>query len=298
MANFSVLLYRMYFAAKDLGVASSLRRWPSAMRGLRQFKALIKRKAWLNQQAWVIVQAGLSQGMWMQLRLSTEVAYWRGIHEPDVQIAISAVVRPGDVVYDIGAHVGSIALGTARLVGDVGRVVAFDGDPENVMRLRENISRNGLEERLQTVHAAIWSSTRNDGISFRRGTTVKSQGGVEAEGKRPVLGSGEVIRVPAITLDDFIATGGPLPQLVKVDVEGGEYEVLLGGKSLFTSQRPLIIAEVHHQQAADQIGVWLGEYQYRGQWKIPKENFPRYLFAWPNEYDGIGWMRRSADARK
>ncbi len=60
----------------------------------------------------------------------------------------------------------------------------------------------------------------------------RSQGGVEADGNRPVLGSGKVINVPAITLDDFVAAGEPPPQLLKIDVEGGEYEVLLGANTL------------------------------------------------------------------
>jgi FkbM family methyltransferase len=286
MATFYVLLYRMYFALKNSGV--ELRRWPHVGRGLDQFKRLIQR------QLWVRVQSGLSQGMWMQLRLPGEAGYWRGTHEPDVQNAISAVVRPSTVVYDIGAHVGSMTLGAARIVGDLGRVVAFDGDPENIARLRDNTSRNGLKDHVQVVHAAIWSCTRSDGISFRRGRTLRSQGGVEANGTSPVLGSGEVINVPAVTLDDFVAAGGPLPQLVKIDVEGGEYQVLRGGARLFASQRPLIIAEVHHQQAAEQISAWLDEYQYCAQWNIPQEGFPRRLFAWPTEYDGAAWMRATA----
>jgi hypothetical protein len=109
------------------------------------------------------------------------------------------------------------------------------------------------------------------------------------------LGSGEVITVPAVTLDEFIAAGGPRPQLIKIDVEGGEYEVLRGGASLFASQRPLIIAEVHHQQAAEQISAWLDEYRYCSQWNIPQEGFPRRLFARPTEYDGSVWMQHSAD---
>ena len=288
MATFYLLLYRMHVVLKNSGVEGLLRRWRPAAEGLDLLKRLIQRHLWVR------VQSGLSEGMWMQLRLPTEGAYWRGTHEPDVQNAIAAAVRPGTVVYDIGAHIGSIALGTARLVGDLGRVVAFDGDPENVLRLQDNSSRNGLEDRIQVVHSALWSCTRSEGISFRRGKAVRSQGGVEADGNRPVLGSGELINVPAVTLDDFVAAGGPLPQLVKIDVEGGEYQVLRGGASLFAGQRPLIIAEVHHKQAAEQISAWLDQYRYSSQWNKPPEGYPRRLFAWPTEYDGAVWMQNSS----
>ena len=50
MTSFSVLLYRMYFAAQDFGIPGMLRRWPWTVRGLRQFKALIERHALPNKQ--------------------------------------------------------------------------------------------------------------------------------------------------------------------------------------------------------------------------------------------------------
>jgi FkbM family methyltransferase len=231
------------------------------------------------------------------IRLPGETRYWRGDHEPGVQRAILEAMRSEAIVYDIGAHVGTVALGTARLVGEFGRVIAFDGDQENVERLRGSIARNGLESNLEVVHAAVWSRTASDGISFRRGATARSQGGVSADGQSPVIATGEIIKGPAITLDDFVATAGPPPQLIKIDVEGGEYEVLRGGERLFESQRPLLIAEIHHQQAAEQITAWLSDHRYEGQWNIPKEKFPQCLFAWPAEQDGNNWMRNISLSR-
>lgn len=110
------------------------------------------------------------------------------------------------------------------------------------------------------------------------------------DGQRAVLGSGQLIDVPAVTLDDFVANGGPAPQLVKIDVEGGEYEVLRGGDRLFSAQRPLIAVEIHHNQAADRIGAWLIEHQYSSRWITPVEKFPCCVFAWPETYKGSLWM--------
>jgi FkbM family methyltransferase len=291
MGNFYILFYRIYFVIKRSTAEGVLHRWPSIGRDLDRLKRLVQRHFPRTTHAWVRIESGISQGMWMRICVPGETGLLRGEHEPEVQNAISAAVRPGAVVYDVGAHVGTMALGAAKLIGDLGRVVAFDGEPENVERLRVNSMRNGLDDHFQVVHAAVWSRAASDGISFRRGTRVRSQGGVEADGNRPVLASGEVINVPAITLDDFVAGGGPPPQLIKVDVEGGEYEVLRGGAKLFATQRPLLIVEIHHQQPLEQITSWLNEHQYAAQWKIPKEQFPRHLFAWPTETDGEAWMR-------
>ena len=240
---------------------------------------------------WVQVESGLSKGMWMSLCLPQELKLWRGDHELTVQHAILAAVHPGAVVYDIGAHVGSIALGVARLVGPSGRVVAFEADPRNAECLTENASRNHLMASLQVVQSAVWSYTTTE-ICFRCGRR-RSHSGVETDGQSPVISGGDVINVSALTLDDFLAKGGPAPQLVKIDVEGGEYEVIRGGTNLFSKLRPLIIAEIHHKPAAERIVSWLAEHQYLGRWVIPSEGFPRYLFARPEEYCGAEWMWKS-----
>ncbi len=286
---FNGLSFRLYFAARSLGVGGVFPRWPSMARRVKRLMALPLQET----PTWVRVRAGLSQGLWMRLDLPREVRLWRGEHETAVQEGILAVICPGAVVYDIGAHAGSISLGAARLAGSSGRVVAFEADPKNVSRLRENCLRNNLTASVQIIPSAVWTYTAPE-IPFRCGGAQRMHGGVEADGQRPVLGSGETINVPAITLDDFIANGGPLPRLIKIDVEGGEYEVLRGGTNLFAKQRPLIIAEVHHNRAADQIGAWLIEHEYRGRWTIPSEIFPRCLFAWPEEYDGAAWIETGA----
>jgi len=279
-----LLVYRAYLALKKRVLMPMFRRWPQAQVRFNDAKDFTKRQVLRSRTTWVQVQSGFAQGLWMRLRIPEEAGFWRGEHEPGVQRAICAMVRPGNVVYDVGAHLGSLTLGAARLVGGSGRVVAFDGDPENIERLHENSLRNHLGSCIQAVHAAVWSHRRESVIPFRRGKDQPSQGGVESDGQRPVLGNGEIISVPVTTLDDFVAGGGPLPQLIKIDVEGAEYEVLRGGARLFAKQRPLIIVEVHRQQAADSISTWLEEFRYAAEWRIPKENFPRCLIAWPVEH--------------
>ena len=292
VTSFSVLCYRLYFAPKG-AIGRLVRRWPWAQRPVNLFKSVVRRYLLPERRVWLRVQKGLTQGMWMRLGLPEGARYWHGEHDLGAERALQTGVYPGAVVYDIGAHLGYFSLGLARLVGAGGRVVAFDGDPDNVKCLRENAVRNGLGDHLQVVHAAVWSNTPSGGISFRRGIEPRAQGGVEADACRPVLADGELIKVPVITLDDFVTRGGPLPDLIKIDVEGGEGEVLRGAARLFANQRPLVVAEVHHIHAAEQIGQWIEECRYCAQWNVSSnEMYPRQVFAWPAEYDGRAWMQR------
>ena len=283
-----LVLYRISFVFEDLGAKLASWRLPRAVRIAKHtIHKLFRRFVLTELSPLVQVQSGLSRGMWIRVRLPEEASYWRGQRERALQDAISSFVREGSVVYDVGSHIGVVALGTARLAGKTGCVVAFDGDPDNAARLRENCLLNKLETRVRVVHAAVWSYTESNGIWFRRGATRRSHGGVEADGHHPVLAAGPVIKVPAITLDDFVRSEGPPPELVKIDVEGGEYEVLRGGEILFTERRPRIIVEVHHHDALEQILNWLERVRYCARWEIPEQEFPRVLFGWPAESDHL-----------
>jgi FkbM family methyltransferase len=284
---FYFLLYQIHGTCLRPGWKVMRRRLPRVMARLDPLKALVSRLMLPRMEVWVRAQSGLAKGMWMQVRLPEEASHWRGEHEPQLQSAIATMIPPGAVVYDVGAHIGTITLGAARLVGSTGYVVAFDGDPENTERLRQACVRNEVEAWVQVVHAAVWSHSARDGVGFRLGGRQSSQGGVEEDGYSPVLGRGEIVKVPAITLDEFIAVGRPVPQLIKIDVEGGEYEVLRGGATLFARQRPLAVIEIHQCQAAKQIAAWLKEQQYCAYWDVPREEYPQTVFAWPREYAGI-----------
>jgi FkbM family methyltransferase len=286
--NLNALTLRAYFAARGLGIPAMLKRAPRIAKQVGYVASLVLPHAPVGVQ----VRSGISRGMWMRLHLPEEARLWRGLHEPTVQRALRGAVKSGTVVYDVGAHAGSIALGLARIAGPAGQVVAFEADPANVESLKENASRNRLGANLQIVHAAVWSSMALD-IPFRRGGARRSHGGVETPSHHPVLGTGEMIKVPAITLDAFLADGGPTPQVVKIDVEGGEYEVLRGAKNLFTHHQPRLIAEVHEPDAAEQIRRWLIQSRYDSRWIVPTEQFPCCLFAWPRQYDGAAWMQKS-----
>ena len=288
MKGLSVALYRLYFAPKAV-LQRVAERWPSTRKPIGQVKTWIRTLVLPKGSAWVQVKGGLSAGLAMRLRFPEEAGIWLGEYEPEVQNAISSAVRLGSVFFDVGAYVGTLSLGTARIVGGTGRVVAFDGDPANVERLREHAAANDMDSILRVVHAAVWSSGENRSLPFRRGKTMRSQGGVEADGIRPILGTGELITVPVISLDEFIASGSPAPDLIKIDVEGGEMEVLRGSVRLFETKRPLVIIEIHTTQAREEVHSWLAGNAYSFAETVLGDPVPARLLAWPKERDPGPW---------
>ncbi len=263
-----------------LPVRRFLRRVPFPRQAAHRVGSRIRRGLLPKGPAtWVKVQSGFAQGIWLRLNLVSEGTYWLGSYEPDVQQVLDRLVSRGCIAYDVGAYVGFFSLALARRVGPDGKVVAFEADPESFIRLRENAERNHVEDRVQTIQAAVWSHPSLSGIPFRRGSHPRSWGGVAADGNAPVLADGETISVPSISLDSFVQQGSPLPDVVKIDVEGGECEVLKGGEGLFSQFHPALVCEVHHEQAARWIEDWLEAKGYHAQWFVPQELFPRTLIA-------------------
>ena len=129
-------------------LAQFLLRYALPLAGLRRVPVLGRCVSWAGAKlvprdslAWVQVQNGPAQGLWLHLNPRTGSPFVAGGGEPAVQAALSKHLRPGMVFYDIGSNIGFFSLIAARLVGPRGRVIAFEADPAVAARLREHIVR-------------------------------------------------------------------------------------------------------------------------------------------------------------
>ncbi len=104
------------------------------------------------------VAAGDLKGYKIQLNLKAEKSRWLGTYEPELQAAMREFLRPGMIVYDVGANIGYITLLMAHNVGARGRVFAFEALPVNVERARNNISLNNLSN-VSIISAAVLDKT-------------------------------------------------------------------------------------------------------------------------------------------
>ncbi|HEX8568545.1 MAG TPA: protein arginine N-methyltransferase, partial [Caulobacteraceae bacterium] len=77
-------------------------------------------------------------------------------YEASVQDALRDVIRPGDIVFDVGANIGGLAVPAARAVGPTGLVVAFEASPRNLPVLNGAIISSGLRN-LWVVDRAVYA---------------------------------------------------------------------------------------------------------------------------------------------
>jgi len=156
---------------------------------------------------------------------SAGAAYYFGRQDLWELAFIVRLLRPGDLVVDVGANVGVYTMFMAKSVGRGGTVIACEPDPNNQVTLRENVILNGLTQ-IQNEEVAVGES---DGeVRFLTGLGTVSR-----------VSSGEDgVTLAMRSLDSLCA--GRDPVLVKVDVEGGEDAVLRGANDAMQRGMPLV----------------------------------------------------------
>jgi FkbM family methyltransferase len=145
-----------------------------------------------------------------------------GGYEETVGIALEKCLRAGDVAWDVGANAGLYTKILAATAGPAGNVFAFEPSPQNLTHLRAACAT------LPNV------TVLPVGLSSNPGRAKFIQGDDDLGATSRIAGSGEInagetIEVELSRGDDLVGTGTAMvPNLIKIDVEGHEYEVLEG----------------------------------------------------------------------
>jgi FkbM family methyltransferase len=196
-----------------------------------------------------------------------------GHFESHVADTMRSHVHSDDVVYDIGANVGWHSLRLAKLVGPRGRVYSFEPTPRDQQLLELNLAVNGvavvdieriaLSDEVGTAHFATFTSP-----------------GVNRIAVGSVPDDAQIIDVETATLDAFVFDQDhPPPVFIKMDVEGGELEVLLGGERLFETVRPTVIAEIRRDEKWPRIVDFLARHSYEHRQLEGDEFLGDFLFT-------------------
>jgi FkbM family methyltransferase len=178
-------------------------------------------------------QGKIRKGAGAGLMFDTRGGNWRylfGPIEPYEEDVLLKLLKPGCVFYDVGANIGYYAIVAARIVGDAGKVYAFEPFTSTANTIRSNIKLNNLKNIVCINLAEI--SERN-AISLTAASDSKA-----------TSPSGDMVDV--VALDHFLQTPGVRPpDVIMIDVEGAEIDVFKGLKETLATHRPAIICEVH-----------------------------------------------------
>ena len=175
-------------------------------------------------------------------RLDPELFAWRlEQYEPALVQVLLEAIQQNFVVYDIGSHVGLMALMAARrLRPGRGRVYAFEPSPDNFSRLQRHVRINQFDDRVTAVQTLV-GDRDDDHVSFayRPGQFTANSMAYELEGSRRIT-------VPMTTIDAFMQKTSAAPaDVVKIDVEGYEHAVVKGMRALLDTTRPVVLCAIH-----------------------------------------------------
>lgn len=194
---------------------------------------------WLFRNTPVTLSGEFLQGVKIRGRHAFEIG------EPLEEYFLKQLQLAGRVVYDIGAHVGRYTVAFSRVAGSHGLVAAFEANPAIIVELEDTVRRN----RCDNVRII------NGGAGDRAGDAllvVPLDGSGSASCDTAIhdmlrsKSAVEEVSITINTLEYYTAIHHlPPPYVVKIDVEGLEYRVLIGMQTILAQHHPSLFIEMH-----------------------------------------------------
>jgi len=165
---------------------------------------------------------------------------------------LSPVFKDISTAVDIGAHIGKHSLELSKTCN---RVIAIEPDPASFALLRENIVTN-VASNILPLNCAMGSEPGN--VTFYRDANYPTSNSITVKKNNNM----EEITVVCDTLDNISKGLNVDIDFIKVDVEGGELNVLKGGKETLKRCHPKIVFEAWNDNAAEEIKNYLLQFGY------------------------------------
>lgn len=227
--------------------------------------------------------------------VSEQIAAY-GIYEPNLTEALLRLIKPDDIVVDIGMHLGYYTVLLALLVGERGQVHAFEPTPSTTQVAQQNV---GAFPQVTVHPKAVWSRTQKlafqdygvQWMAFNSFTTARMQ---------KLETPAQTITVEATTLDLFRAQLRQRVSFVKIDAESAEKEILSGAVSLLQQDGPIVSLEVgdfEGQLPSRELIHFLEAQKYKA-WECNGNQFQRHQIRTTYSYDNLLFAPQNVDLCK
>ncbi len=190
-----------------------------------------------------------------------------GEYGEDEQVMLARMVRPGDIVVEAGANLGSRTVPLAQKVGPTGAVIAFEPQRFVYQIMCANVALNELTN-VRAQNAAVGEAPGVLDVPAISYSTPNNFGGVSLDGVSTAKVSANVAaeKVPVVTIDSLNL---PHMRLLKIDVEGMERAVLAGARETIKRCRPFLYFEADRRERNPELISLALELGYRLWWHMP-----------------------------
>jgi FkbM family methyltransferase len=186
------------------------------------------------------INRGPAAGLCFEITLPLDKSVWAGTYESTFARELGRAVGSGDVCYDIGGYRGFMA-GVMALAG-ASKVLVFEPLPENQKALRRLCELNPSLP-IEIVSMAIGNDNGSTRLKVMPDVSMGKLANSTFQFGVPVRCEIEVV---IRSLDSLVMSGEALPpNVIKLDVEGGELDVLHGAVNTLAHYRPFVCLEAH-----------------------------------------------------
>lgn len=202
------------------------------------------------------------------------------ISNSDETEAISKIVNEGDIVTDIGGHLGRSLIPLHKSVSDSGKVIVFEPMPPWTYYLNHTVERNGLNN-VVIENAVLGDKTGATKITIPEAETSQSSILTPDEIEEGKYSSGTSIEVDSVKLSDYLKENKIKNiDFGKIDIEGGEYNLICKTNTLDFIEKALIelhfskIGEKKSDELIDKLSKQ-GELKTLSGTKLPREELSK-----------------------
>ena len=208
---------------------------------MRQLKKWLKNKLVKVLVPEIDRQLEISQKLEEVRLYGTAPWYRENLWEPTVQLVLRDLCLPGDTVFDVGANFAGLTTIMSRMVGPKGVVCSFEASPRIVDKCQRNIINNGCSN-TQLFHSAVYSKSYEK-VPLYLGSHLN-----DSIYKDYSIGEA-AYEISTIALDDFVENTKLIPNLVKMDIEGAEFDAIQGMEKTIKSAKPHLILETQAEDS-------------------------------------------------
>jgi FkbM family methyltransferase len=168
--------------------------------------------------------------------------YYYGFFEANLTNFLLNYIQKGDIVIDIGAHVGYYSMLCSSLVEETGKVYSFEPTPRTFNTLKENTSIKGNV--VVNNNAVLDKETEIEFVDYGPKFSAFNSFKKRTSDEMKFLSEPERIKVKTISLDNYCESKNIVPNFIKIDAEGAEYLILQAMKDIIKNKKPIITIEV------------------------------------------------------
>lgn len=166
--------------------------------------------------------------------------------EPGVDRVLRENLKEGDTFIDIGAHIGYYSILARNIVGESGKVIAFEPNPESYKLLKKNFEMN------EYTNCIAENIALSDEIGFVKLFIGKYRDDSSSLFLVENVDKNRYVTVKTMTFDKYCEMYKISPNFIKIDAEGAEYRILRGITKVIDIHKPNLLIEIHPKHLESQ----------------------------------------------